>query len=96
MIIRVFRACVQPGANAAYERLIHEAAVPLMKQQQGLLALHVGRGYPVSPDEYVMVSVWNDMAAIQAFTGEHWQQAVVLPGEAHLVKETSVQHFEAL
>ena len=31
--------------------------------------------------------------AIRGFAGEDWNQAVVLPEEAHLLKETFVHHY---
>ena len=43
-----------------------------------------------------MVSVWRDLAAVKEFAGEQWREAVVLPGEAHLVEETIVYHSESL
>lgn len=43
-----------------------------------------------------MVSVWRDLAAGKEVTGEQWREAVVLPGEAHLVEETIVYHYESL
>jgi hypothetical protein len=33
---------------------------------------------------------------VQSFTGLNWREAVILPGETHIFKETSVHHYEAL
>ena len=35
-----------------------------------------------------MVSVWGDLAAVKEVAEEQWREAVVLPGDAHLVEET--------
>jgi quinol monooxygenase YgiN len=96
MIIRVFRARVQSGMQDEYERLCREVAIPLMQAQPGLVALHVGKPTERAPDEFVMVSVWTDIQAIQAFVGEKWLEPKVLPEEAHLLQESFVQHYESL
>ena len=96
MIIRVFRAQVQPGAHAEYERLVREQAIPFMQKQLGLGALHVGVPMPQSPDEFVMVSVRQDFQAMKQFTGEQWQNAVVLSGEERLVARMTVDHYASL
>ena len=94
MLIRVFRASVRPGAEADYDRILREVAIPSLQRQPGLVALHVGHGLPSSIDEYVMVSVWKDFEAMKAWTGDDWWHAVVYPGEARLVTESHVDHFE--
>jgi heme-degrading monooxygenase HmoA len=96
MLIRVFHARVQPGMGSEYERFIREKTLPLLRQLPGLVALHIGTPQAETPDEYVMVSVWKDVASLQAFTGPNWREAVVLPGEAHVFKEMTVHHYEAL
>ena len=37
-----------------------------------------------------MVSVWEDQASMEAFTGPDWRTPVALPDEDHLVDSTSV------
>src|SRR5690348_1552196 len=55
MIIRVFQARIRPGMEAAYERLMRNAAIPLMQQQAGLLGLYVGTRLPATtPAEMVI------------------------------------------
>jgi heme-degrading monooxygenase HmoA len=96
MIIRVFRARVQPGMQAQYEALLRNEAIPGLSEQAGLVALHVGTPMPQTPDEFVMVSIWTDLASLKAFAGEHWMESVVLPGEAQMVKEAAVHVYTGL
>jgi heme-degrading monooxygenase HmoA len=95
VIIRVYHAQVYPGKEAEFERLVTADAVPLMQRQPGLLALHIGREWHGSP-EFVMVSVWRDLDALKAFTGEHWQDPVVLHRDAEVLEKTWVEHFRDL
>jgi heme-degrading monooxygenase HmoA len=96
MIIRVFRATVQPGMQAAYEKLLREEAVPEISEQSGLVALHVGIPIAQTPDEFVIVTVWKDLESLEAFWGKSWLQSIALPDEAQLVKASSVQGYTTL
>jgi heme-degrading monooxygenase HmoA len=49
-----------------------------------------------SPDEFVYVTVWRDLAALRAFAGEDWAKAVVDPSEEHMLRETFLGHYEAV
>lgn len=94
MILRVFRARLKPGRRAAYEALIREHALPLMRKAQGNVAIHVGQLQPDRPDEFVLATVWTDLDALQAYAGTNWREVMILPGEAELVEEVGVQHFD--
>jgi quinol monooxygenase YgiN len=96
MIIRVFRTRVKPGMHQDYERLIRAEAVPRMRAAPGLVALHVGYPLEDPPQEFLLMSIWEDMRSLRAFVGRHWREAVVLPGEAHLVAESIVDHYESM
>jgi len=53
---------------------------PVPSGADGLLSRALG-GLP-------MVSGWGDRAAVKEVAGEPGREAVVLPGDAHLVEET--------
>lgn len=93
VIMRIFRARVKPGRWADFDRLCREKSIPLMRSQPGLITLQVGRAMERQPNEFVLVSVWKDLASLKGFAGERWREAVILPGEAELVEEAGVQHF---
>jgi transposase/quinol monooxygenase YgiN len=94
MIIRVFTARLKPGMRATYERLCLDRGVPLMRAQPGFLTYRIAATRPERPDTFVLVSVWKDLASVRAFAGDQWQQARIVPGEADLLEEVSVRHFD--
>lgn len=94
MILRVFRARLKPGARQAFEKLCNDVSIPLLRAQPGLVTLHVGKPLPDHPDEFVLVSVWKDLESLKAFAGDTWDHPMILPGEAALVQETTVQHYD--
>jgi heme-degrading monooxygenase HmoA len=96
VIIRVFRPTIHPGKEGAFESFLRDTAGPLLAQQSGLVAQHVGRRRDPSSTEYVYVTIWEDVESIRAFAGERWQEAVIAPGEEDLLKSTRIEHYDAL
>ena len=94
MIIRVFRARLKPGKRGAFERLCQVVSMPLLREQPGMLAISIARPNPKRLDEFILVSVWRDLESLKAFTGEHWREATILPGEADLLEEARVEHYD--
>ena len=94
MIVRVFRARLKPGMRAAYERFCSEKGIPVLRAAPGCLAVHLSGATPRHPDEGIIVSVWRDLASLRAFAGPHWNEGLILPGEADLLDEVAVQHFD--
>jgi heme-degrading monooxygenase HmoA len=96
MIIRVFRPTIHPGKEAEFESFLRETAIPLVSQQSGVIAQHVGKPRDSSSTEFVYVTVWDDVESIRGFAGERWQEAVISPEEEDLLKETWIGHYEVM
>jgi transposase len=94
MIIRVFSARLKPGARAAYEDLCLRVSVPLMGAQPGFLTWRMGAEHPDRLDAFVFISLWRDLESLKAFTGDDWEAATILPGEADLLERIAVQHYD--
>jgi hypothetical protein len=96
VIIRVFRPTIHLGKQREFASFLRETAVPLVSQQSGLVAQHVGTPRDPSLTEFLYVTVWKDVESIRAFAGERWQEAVIAPDEEHLLNDTWIGHYEAL
>lgn len=94
MILRIFRAIVHDGRQSDFEKFIRGKALPLTRAQQGLLFVTVGLPRSESPNEFSMVTAWRDLEALKGFTGESWRQAVVLPEETHMLRDSYLHHYE--
>ena len=92
MIIRVWRAKVHKGMEVDFWSFIQAQAVPLMHRQPGLMALHVG-SILWGGGEFVIVSTWKDLGALQTFAGERWRDPVVLTGEERFLIRAWVDHY---
>lgn len=96
MIIRIFRPTIHQGKESEFELFLRETGVPLVSQQPGIIAQHVGKPRDPSSHAYVYVTVWEDVESIRRFAGERWQDAVITPDEKHLLKATLISHYEVL
>ena len=94
MIVRVYRSRVQPGMHTNYDQWLQETAIPALSSAPGLVSLHVGTPLEDPPQEFLLMSIWQDLAAIRAAFGHRWRDSFVLPGEEHLVAEAIVDHYE--
>jgi heme-degrading monooxygenase HmoA len=96
VIIRVFRPTIHAGKEAEFESFLRDTAIPLVSQQSGVIAQHVGKPRDSSSTEFVYVTVWEDVESIRAFAGDRWQEAVIAPEEEHLLRDTWIGHYEVL
>ena len=55
-----------------------------------------GRSCWSDQPEFVVVTHWDSVAALEAFAGPRWQEAVITPDEEHLLKDTWIGHYEVL
>jgi hypothetical protein len=96
VIIRVFRPTIHPGKEREFEAFLRDTAIPLVSQQAGLLAQHVGRPRDPTTTDYVYGRVWEHFEWVRAYAGERWQAAVITPDAEHLLKDTWIGHYEVL
>jgi prepilin-type processing-associated H-X9-DG protein len=97
MIIRLFRAKPKAGKSDELATLVKDVSIAFVDGHAGLIARHPGRSMATGGEEIVMISVWKDLDAMKAMTGENWQDAVI-PDErfADLIESCSVEHYESI
>ncbi|HEX6262952.1 MAG TPA: winged helix-turn-helix domain-containing protein [Actinomycetota bacterium] len=93
VITRVFRGTVRPGQHAEFERLFREEAVPRFETTPGCLSVHFGTPTEASPDEYLVVTVWENVESLKAFAGERWSDPKLSLREAHVLSDATVHHY---
>jgi hypothetical protein len=95
MIIRVF---TQPSITARKRssRLSSRHRRTARVTASRLAEAAWGRSLEPPSNRYLYVTVWKDVESIQAFAGSRWREAVITPEEAHLLTDTSIEHYEVL
>jgi transposase/heme-degrading monooxygenase HmoA len=76
------------------EHLCRSLAFPVMREQAGFLGVRIQRIKDDRPDDFVLATFWRDVESIRAFVGEQWQEAIIMPGEADLLQEMVIRHFD--
>jgi quinol monooxygenase YgiN len=94
VIIRVFRAQIHPGKEGEFERFVRETGVPTVQAQAGCSHVAWGQSRWSDQPEFVVVTHWDSVAALEAFAGPRWQQAVIEPEEEHMLAQVFCDHYE--
>lgn len=93
MVIRIFKATIYKDKTEEFKQFFTKIAIPLVKQQDGLINLFIGLPLNEDSNEFIMTSFWKNIASIKKFSGEQWQNAVIDEREKHLVKSASMEHY---
>ena len=96
MIVRVFRARVHPGNEDEFERFVIETGVPMVRAAEGCTHVTAGKSRWSEQPEFVVVTHWRSLDALQAFAGPDWQKAVIEPQEEHMLAEVFCDHYETI
>ena len=76
-----------------FERDFASISVEAVASKPGFVSCHIGSPTKWNPNEYAMITVWENEASLAAFAGEEWQKAVIPPGMEKSPTSFSVQHF---
>ena len=95
MIIRVFRARIHAGQEDEFERFVRTTGVPIVEAHAGCSHVAWGRNRRSDQPEFVVVTHWDSVDALEAFAGRRWHEAVVEPDEEHMLAEVSCDHYDA-
>lgn len=94
MILRIFRARVQPGRQSDFELKVGQNSIPLVRKQRGLIHFFAGRPMPATPDEFAIITIWRSLDDLKAFVGNNWIESLIPEPERLLLESTSVLHYE--
>lgn len=92
-VLRIFRARVEQGREAEWERFGVQPVKDQLAQQPGLLASYGGWTTDGEVREYINVSVWIDLDAMRQFSGASGGP-VLSHGGRDIAETVSVEHVE--
>jgi heme-degrading monooxygenase HmoA len=96
VIVRVFRACVHPGKEEEFQRFVVDTGMPMVRAANGCTHVTAGESRWAGQPEFVVVTHWESLDALQAFAGPDWQSAVIEPEEEHMLAQVFCDHYETL
>ncbi len=93
MIIRIFRAKIRKGQVTEFKRMAQEQSIPWLENSDGMLGYIPGEPFSENSQEFVMITLWRDEAALEAFAGTDWENPIVTEDEAPLVEAMFADHY---
>ena len=94
-ITRIFRVKIHPELRDEFEENFLDISVRVVEKARGNLSVSVLKPTQWSPDEYAMISGWEDVESLRAFAGIEWNRAVIPPGMEKFFTESWMHHFES-
>ena len=94
-IVRIFRVCIDADLRQEFEEKFSSVSVHAVDEVPGFISVSILKPSEWAPDEYAMISQWENAAALKAFAGEQWNHAVIPPGMEKFVVECWVHHYES-
>ncbi|MFW2587234.1 antibiotic biosynthesis monooxygenase family protein [Sagittula sp. SSi028] len=94
MITRIYRVQIPPELRSTFEPLFATKARAAVARAAGCLSVTIGYPSTVTPNEYAMISVWQDQAALEAFNGTDWARPHIPDGMAQFIQTCWLHHFE--
>ncbi len=94
MVIRIFQVTINPEYRNEFERDFASISIDTVKNHKGLVSCHIGGPTKWNPDDYLMVTYWEDEASLVEFAGENWNQAIIPESMQKYPKAFTVAHYE--
>jgi heme-degrading monooxygenase HmoA len=73
-----------------------ETGVPMLKAQAGCTHVTAGKSHWSEQPEFVVVTHWRSVDALQEFAGPDWQEAVIEPEEERMLAEVFCDHYDTI
>ena len=98
MIVRMWRGSAIPEKADDYVKHLQMSVLPELRQIDGFQGVYLMRQDSSEEVEFVVLTLWESMAAIRKFSGENAEVAVVAPSAQSLFREydSTVKHFEVV
>ncbi len=77
MVTRIFRVEIDSDLRSEFEQKFNTLSRGMMENACGCTRLSVLKPTKWAPDEYAMISEWENEAALAAFVGENWNTSVI-------------------
>jgi heme-degrading monooxygenase HmoA len=94
-ITRIFRVRIDSVFRQEFEDLFSSVALLRIREAAGFISASIHKPTKWTPDEYAMISHWENEASLKAYFGEEWNQAVITRGAEKFIVACWLHHFES-
>jgi heme-degrading monooxygenase HmoA len=94
-IARIWRGRTLATKADEYEAYLFASGIPKVRETSGNLGVTVLRREDGKQTEFLVISIWESIEAVQRFAGKDYQKAVILDRDrAYLIEvEPTVKHY---
>lgn len=94
MILRIFEVQSKPGCAAVLLDKFATTSAQVVQDEPGNQGYFFGSEMPAEAGRVMFVSVWKNLAAVQARFGETWQDSFLPDGYEALIEACTLRHIE--
>lgn len=94
-VTRIFRVRIDSAFRQEFEEKFSSDALYKIEEAPGFISASVYKPVKWNPDEYAMISRWEDEASLRAFFGEEWHRPNISGGAEKFVVASWLHHFES-
>lgn len=73
--------------------MVQEQSIPWLEKSDGMLGYFPGEPFGENEREFLMITLWRDLASLEAFAGTNWGEPLVTADEAPLVEAMFADHY---
>lgn len=93
-VLRIFEVRATPDGADELLKNFATTSAQVVQGEPGNQGYFFGRCVEGEGNSIMFVSVWENLAAVQARFGEDWQSSYMPDGYAALIEECSVRHID--
>ncbi len=94
-ITRIFRVRVPADLRREFEAKFSIVSIQAVNKTAGYISSSILKPTKWTPDEYSMISCWENEDALIAFAGKNWNRAIIPSGMERFVIECWLHHYES-
>lgn len=94
MIIRIYEVTIKPELRKQFEHDFNTIAVDTVNHHKGLISCEIGYPTKWNPNDYTMITYWEDEHSLAEFAGENWNTAVIPTEMQKYPVKFSVVHYK--
>jgi len=92
-MLRIFKVDVVPELQEEFEDNFKVISLGLVNSEEGLLFAEIGKSTTKNDTAYIMISAWETLDALKAFTGPQWEEAVIPETMQKYVVSFKLEHY---
>lgn len=92
-IMRVFEVRAKPGNAEILKQKLSDTSVHVVRGKPGNLGYFFGEDLSSDGNDFVFISIWQDMNSIKSLFGDKWEESFLPDGYDEIIEGCSIKHI---